>query len=373
MSAVWKKVRKLSGKYSPDPAPVLRVAGIDIANPLDVANEIGNHLVCISQGLHLCPSFLSSKSARELAPLDFSSLREEQYNVPFTVSLQHAVDRVSNWATTRGFKFSSTKTHQITFTRRSVISDHPLYLYGSRIPERDTVKFLGLLFDRRLSWKPHITSLKATCHSRLNLLKTLAHLSWGADCRTLLRLHSTLILSKLDYGDQIYSAASPATLSSLNPIHHQGLRLCLGAFRSSPVESLYAEANVPSLSDRRDAHCLRYYVRSHDLRNPSIYRMVTDISRHSLFVRRSCLLRPFSLRLHSLLSSLQLPPFYVHVASHFSLPPGKFQLFESVLSPSLARKPNCLRSLPALFFLTTFTLILMPLLCTQMALSLLTA
>ncbi|XP_069950873.1 uncharacterized protein [Cherax quadricarinatus] len=85
MSAVWKKVRKLSGKYSPDPAPVLRVAGVDIANPLDVANEIGNHLVRISQGLHLCPSFLSSKSARELAPLDFASLREEQYNVPFTL------------------------------------------------------------------------------------------------------------------------------------------------------------------------------------------------------------------------------------------------------------------------------------------------
>ncbi|XP_069942581.1 uncharacterized protein [Cherax quadricarinatus] len=49
--------------------------------------------------------------------------------------------------------------------------------------------------------------------------------------------------------------------------------------------------------------------------------MVTDISRHSLLVRRPCLLHPFSLRLHSLLSSPQLPPLYVHVASHFSLPP----------------------------------------------------
>ncbi|XP_069937179.1 probable RNA-directed DNA polymerase from transposon BS isoform X2 [Cherax quadricarinatus] len=85
MSAVWKKVRKLSGKYSPDPAPVLRVTGVDVANPLDVAIELGTHLLRISRGLHLCPSFLSSKSARELVPLDFSSLREEQYNVPFTL------------------------------------------------------------------------------------------------------------------------------------------------------------------------------------------------------------------------------------------------------------------------------------------------
>jgi hypothetical protein len=35
------------------------------------------------------------------------------------------------------------------------------------------------------------------------------------------------------------------------PVHHQGLRLSLGAFRTSPVESLYVEANEPSLENRR--------------------------------------------------------------------------------------------------------------------------
>ena len=32
-------------------------------------------------------------------------------------------------------------------------------------------------------------------------------------------------------------------LAMLDPIHHQGLRLALGAFRTSPTASLYAEAD----------------------------------------------------------------------------------------------------------------------------------
>ena len=42
------------------------------------------------------------------------------------------------------------------------------------------------------------------------------------------------------------------------PIHHQGLRLALGAFRTSPIESLYAESNEPSLYVRRQKLSLQY-------------------------------------------------------------------------------------------------------------------
>ena len=37
-------------------------------------------------------------------------------------------------------------------------------------------------------------------------------------------------------------------VSQLDPIHHQGLRIALGAFRTSPAQSLYLEAHEPSLA-----------------------------------------------------------------------------------------------------------------------------
>ena len=44
-------------------------------------------------------------------------------------------------------------------------------------------------------------------------------------------------------------------------IHNQGLRLALGAFRTSPVASLYVEADKPSLYSRREKLSLQYAIR----------------------------------------------------------------------------------------------------------------
>ena len=46
---------------------------------------------------------------------------------------------------------------------------------------------------------------------------------------------------------------------SFDPIHHEGPRLALGAFRTSLVNSLYGKANEPSLSCRREKLSPQYF------------------------------------------------------------------------------------------------------------------
>ena len=46
----------------------------------------------------------------------------------------------------------------------------------------------------------------------------------------------------------------------LDHIHNQGLRLALGALRTSPVPSLYVEADEPSLYSQRDKSFLQYSI-----------------------------------------------------------------------------------------------------------------
>ena len=54
----------------------------------------------------------------------------------------------------------------------------------------------------------------------------------------------------------MHGSASKSYLQMLNPIHNQGL--CLGAFRTSPVESLYVDALEHSLGVRRAKLSLQY-------------------------------------------------------------------------------------------------------------------
>jgi len=74
-----------------------------------------------------------------------------------------------------------------------------LTLNGTLITVVEQTKFLGVIFDNKLTFLPHIRYLKEKCMKALNLLRVVAHTSWGADQHTLLHLYRSLVRSKLDY------------------------------------------------------------------------------------------------------------------------------------------------------------------------------
>ena len=147
--------------------------------------------------------------------------------------LQLNINNVQTWANNNGFKFSKTKTVCVHFcNKRSLHPDPVLRLGNSIIPCVKEAKYLGLIFDHKLSFIPHIKHIKNKCQKALNLLRVLSNTSWGADRRTKLVIYKALIRSKLDYGSIVYGSARPSYLKSLETIQNQGLRLCLRAFRT---------------------------------------------------------------------------------------------------------------------------------------------
>ena len=141
---------------------------------------------------------------------------------------------------------------------RKLHLDPELYLNSTHIPIIGEAKFIGLLCDSKLSFSLHITSLKSRCTRSLDLIKVLSNTTWGADKKVLFRLYRALIRSKLDYGCIVYGSARPSYIKRLDTIHNQRLRLCLGAFRTSPVQSLYVESNEPPLGLRMTRLSLQY-------------------------------------------------------------------------------------------------------------------
>ena len=99
------------------------------------------------------------------------------------------------------------------------------------------------IFYLELTWEPHIRNLKIKCMKAVDILKVLIHINWeggggAADRKHLLQLHNLLIVSRLSYDSEIYSSATKPRLNTLNALHHAGIRIATGAFRSSPIQSL---------------------------------------------------------------------------------------------------------------------------------------
>ena len=122
----------------------------------------------------------------------------------------------------------------------------------------------------------------------------------------MLKLYRSLVRSKLDYGCIVYGSASKTALAKLDPVHNQGLRLSLGAFRSSPVESLYVEAHEPPLEIRRDKLALQYVLKlKANPENPA-YDVVFNPKHKELYKDKESATDSFGIHCKKLLKEAQI-------------------------------------------------------------------
>ena len=94
--------------------------------------------------------------------------------------IQHAVNQVLSWTMNNGVTISQSKTVGIHFHRKREHVQPNIYIQRRMVIFRPTVKFLGMIFDQKLTWKD-ILQLKESCTYRLGLLRTISHSNWGAD------------------------------------------------------------------------------------------------------------------------------------------------------------------------------------------------
>ncbi|XP_017772603.1 PREDICTED: uncharacterized protein LOC108559768 [Nicrophorus vespilloides] len=153
------------------------------------------------------------------------------------------------------------KTKAMGFSRRRVRVWPNLSIRGGPVEFVQSHRFLGVLFDDRMSWSEHIGALVRSCYQGVNILRTLAGLDWGCDPKTMLTVYRGFVLSRLDYAFGLYSFCSRALLAQLNRIQNQCLRICLGVLRSTPINVLCVEDGVCPLSIRRSELTRRYMMR----------------------------------------------------------------------------------------------------------------
>ncbi|GFT99339.1 probable RNA-directed DNA polymerase from transposon X-element [Trichonephila clavipes] len=193
--------------------------------------------------------------------------------------LQTAVNNILKWCDTNGHSISASKSCCVHFCRKRGI--HP---------------------------DPEI---------RIRVVKHLL----GADRTSLLRVYQAIVLSRIDYGCVAYGSACNSTLQKLDPVHHMALRICSGAFRTSPVQSLYVNCHQLPLDLRRRKLSLAFYfkilsVPSHPLQN--VY-MSTSMKR--LYDARPSNIRPFMDRMKLHISELDLPNVHIQQRNLFLFQP----------------------------------------------------
>ena len=155
------------------------------------------------------------------------------------------------------------------------------------------------------------------------MLKVVSKLDWGADTTVLLRFYRALVRSKLDYGCVVYSSARKSYLKKLEPIQNQALRLCLGAFRTSPMQSLYIEANEPPLYLRWEKLSLQYALKlKSNMGNPT-YEVAFHPQYHNFYTSKPSFIPSFGHRISDSFPQICADDVSIANFSFTKIPPWK--------------------------------------------------
>ena len=233
--------------------------------------------------------------------------------------LQQSINKINKWTMINGFKIFKTKTQCMHFCQlRKMYNNPTLNLDGSEIPIVVQYKFLSIIFNKKLSIILHN---QGKCSKTLKLLRVIAHKDWGADQHTLQKLYKTIICSKIDYGCCIYRAARKSYLKSLQTVHHKGLRLVLGAFKTSPVESLHSKAYKPPLKLRFTKLALQFDSKLKSLLSNPAYDCTFNPKQQNLFEQREKTIKIFGLRMKHILEDTDISLTNIHDSIQLSSPP----------------------------------------------------
>ena len=206
-------------------SPLLFILGINAA--LQIPKDTGVHLQAYADDILLLCSANSEELARHKA--------------------QKTLDLLVEWSRKAGMQFSEKKCLAIRFqakVRRAEML--PLYLGSAKLRAVKSCRYLGMILDERLTWKPHLQFAQQRARERLAIIRRFSAKTWGFSPEAMWQLTTKALEPALYYGAEALSRIqnSPQHLSILNRVVRQAGLLISGCLRTTSYEAVFALAGL---------------------------------------------------------------------------------------------------------------------------------
>ncbi|GFV32031.1 putative RNA-directed DNA polymerase from transposon X-element [Trichonephila clavipes] len=157
---------------------------------------------------------------------------------------------------------------------------------------------------------------------------------------SLLRVYQALILSRLDYGCVVYGSARASVLKRLDTSLCSE-NLLSGAFRTSPVTSLYVVCHQPPLELMRRQLSANYFIRAMSVPSHPLKPFSLAIGLTRLYEARSFNIKPFSERAKAILNDAHLNNIKIQENNILAFPPWTSK-FLTIVTPFRAMTKQAL-------------------------------
>jgi ribonuclease HI/retron-type reverse transcriptase len=166
--------------------------------------------------------------------------------------MQSALRKAYYWAFRTGLRFSASKTTAVIFSEYESQLSAPLTLGTDVVKVANQATYLGVLFDYRLSWEPHIAKKVLAAKRHLMLLRGIAGPTWGPPPHICRWLYTCVVRPALTYGAIVWakSTQSKGIQNQLKKAQRLGLVMIAPIRQNTPTAGLEMIAHVVPLHIR---------------------------------------------------------------------------------------------------------------------------
>ena len=176
-----------------------------------------------------------------------------------------------DWLHRAGLSIEPDKTEVIFFQNSHAAHPRPTHIWLAdpsrnleyRVDASNTVRYLGIYFDFRLSWKEHVHVMTNRARSTLKALRLLGNSIRGLDWANWRVVYNAVILPILTYAAPVWYSGQAGLLDDLRKAQNAAVRHVAGAFSTTPIEPLHQLMGILPIDLRLQLLCknaaLRFY------------------------------------------------------------------------------------------------------------------
>ena len=169
-----------------------------------------------------------------------TSLHDLQYTI------NRELAKLFVWFSVNRLSLNLCKTNYMLFNSRPPDNVLALTINNVALPRVAATKFLGIIIDDKLSWKPHIQSVKSKLSSVLSIMYKASKLITTTGMYT---LYCSLFHPYLSYCNEIWGNTYPSNVKCLFTLQKKAIRLICNADRLAHTNAMFKDMSILKLSE----------------------------------------------------------------------------------------------------------------------------
>ena len=112
------------------------------------------------------------------------------------------------------------------------------------------MKFLGITFDSKFTFKKHFEGILGCCNARYNRIRLLTNKKWGPSPSTILQIYKQCVWPIFEYGSLSTITTSDTIISEIQQLQNKFIRLALRLLKYISVKLLHDSSGPRYVKDR---------------------------------------------------------------------------------------------------------------------------